>query len=271
MRDLNQLVVLVRGAGEMATGVAHRLARAGFRLCLTEIAAPQAVRREVSFCEAVYEGEKSVQGVTASLIAEPSQIAGVWEGGKVPLLVDPPCQVRATLRPDVVVDAILAKRNLGTSSEWAPLVIGLGPGFRAGGDVHMVVETNRGHDLGRLLLEGEAEPNTGIPGTIEGFTEERVLRAPQEGLFRYDARRIGDLVEAEDIVAYVGQAPVKASIRGVLRGLIRESVPVHKGMKVGDVDPRAKREHCFTISDKARAIAGGVLEGIMFFYNRKDF
>ena len=268
MMDLRELLVLVRGAGEMATGVAHRLAQAHFRVCLTDIAEPQAVRREVSFCEAVYDGEKTVEGLTVKLVSDASEFAETWAKGKLPLLVDPSCQVRSFLHPDVVVDAILAKRNMGTSTEWAPLVVGLGPGFRAGGDVHMVVETNRGHDLGRLLLEGEAEPNTGIPGDIGGFTEERVLRAPQEGLFRYNGHRIGDVVEAEEVVAYVGQAPVKAGIHGVLRGLIRESIPVTKGMKVGDVDPRAKREHCFTISDKARAIAGGVLEGIMLFYNR---
>ncbi|MDP2727530.1 MAG: selenium-dependent molybdenum cofactor biosynthesis protein YqeB [Dehalococcoidia bacterium] len=268
MKELKELVVLVRGAGEMATGVAHRLAKAHFRVCLTEIAEPQAVRREVSFCEAVYDREKTVEGITAKLVADASQIAVAWAEGKLPLLVDPQSQVRTFLRPDVVVDAILAKRNLGTSPDWAPLVIGMGPGFRAGGDVHMVVETNRGHNLGRLIPEGEAEPNTGVPGDIGGFTEERVLRAPQEGVFRYNSRRIGDLVEAEEAVAYVGQAPVMASIRGVLRGLIREGIPVTRGMKVGDVDPRAKREHCFTISDKARAIAGGVLEGIMVFYNR---
>ncbi|MDP2936357.1 MAG: selenium-dependent molybdenum cofactor biosynthesis protein YqeB [Dehalococcoidia bacterium] len=268
MTDLKELVVLIRGAGEMATGVAHRLAQAHFKVCLTDIAYPQAVRREVSFCEAVYDIEKSVEGVTAVRISDLAEISGTWASGRVPLLVDPQCRVRNVLQPDVLVDAILAKRNLGTTQDWAPLVIGLGPGFRAGDDVHMVVETNRGHDLGRLFLQGEAEPNTGVPGNVGGFAEERVLRAPKEGVFRYDSRRIGDLVEFEDVVAFVGEAPVKAPIRGVLRGLIRESIAVTRGMKVGDVDPRAKREHCFTISDKARAIAGGVLEGIMLFYNR---
>lgn len=268
MTDLKELVVLIRGAGEMATGVAHRLAQAHFKVCLTDIAYPQAVRREVSFCEAVYDIEKSVEGVTAVRISDPAEISSTWASGRVPLLVDPQGRVRNVLQPDVVVDAILAKRNLGTTRDWAPLVVGLGPGFRAGDDVHMVVETNRGHDLGRLFLKGEAEPNTGVPGNVGGFAEERVLRAPQEGTFRYNSRRIGDLVEIEDVVAYVGEAPVKAPIRGVLRGLIRESIAVTRGMKVGDVDPRAEREHCFTISDKARAIAGGVLEGIMLFYNR---
>lgn len=268
MKGLKEMTVLIRGAGEMATGVAHGLARAHFRVCLTEIAQPQAVRRGVSFCEAIYDGEKEVEGITAKLVAEASQIAGVWAEGKLPLLVDPQSQVRSFLRLDVVVDAILAKRNLGTGLDWAPLVIGLGPGFQAGRDVHMVVETNRGHNLGRLFLKGEAEPNTGVPGNIGGFAEERVLRAPQEGVFRHNGRQIGDLVEAGETLAHVGQAPVLASIRGVLRGLLREGLPVTKGMKVGDVDARAKREHCFTISDKARAIAGGVLEGIMVFYNR---
>ncbi|MDP2660496.1 MAG: selenium-dependent molybdenum cofactor biosynthesis protein YqeB [Dehalococcoidia bacterium] len=268
MKDLKDLTILVRGAGEMATGVAHRLARSHFKVCLTEIARPQAVRREVSFCEAVYDGEKSVEGVTARLITDASHIASVWAKGDLPLLMDPGSEVRRTLCPDVVVDAILAKRNLGTGKDWAPLVIGLGPGFYAGRDVHIVVETNRGHNLGRLFFDGEAEPNTGVPGNIGGYAEERVLRAPHEGVFRYSGRRIGDVVEADEAVSYVGPDPVLASITGVLRGLLREGIPVHKGMKVGDVDPRATRDNCYTISDKARAIAGGVLEGIMFSFNR---
>ncbi len=267
MKELKDLVVLVRGAGEMATGVAHRLAVSHFKVCLTDISAPQAVRREVSFCEAVYDGEKTVEGITARLISDPADISGVWARQELPLLVDPESKVREVLRPDVVVDAILAKRNLGTRQDWAPLVIGLGPGFHAGRDVHMVVETNRGHNIGRVFLEGEAEPNTGVPGNIGGFAEERVLRAPHEGTFRYNARRIGDVVEPEEAVAYVGEDPVRASIHGVLRGLIREGIAVHKGMKVGDVDPRATRDNCYTISDKARAIAGGVLEGILSVYN----
>ncbi|MDO8692137.1 MAG: selenium-dependent molybdenum cofactor biosynthesis protein YqeB [Dehalococcoidia bacterium] len=268
MKDLRDLTILVRGAGEMATGVAHRLARSHFKVCLTEIAQPQAVRREVSFCEAVYDREKSVEGVTARLIADASAIASVWANGELPLLTDPESQVRKTLCPDVVVDAILAKRNLGTCKDWAPLVMGLGPGFYAGRDVHIVVETNRGHNLGRLFFDGEAEPNTGVPGNIGGYAEERVLRAPHEGVFRYSGSRIGDVVEADEAVAYVGPDPVLASITGVLRGLLREGIPVHKGMKVGDVDPRATRDNCYTVSDKARAIAGGVLEGIMFTFNR---
>lgn len=268
MNDLKNLAVLVRGAGEQATGVAHRLATCHFKVCLTDIAQPQAVRREVSFCEAVYDGQKTVEGITARLISDESSITGVWDKGEVPLLVDPESRVRHSLRPDVVVDAILAKRNLGTEKDWAPLVIGLGPGFYAGRDVHVVVETNRGHNLGRVFLEGEAEPNTGVPGNIGGYAEERVLRAPHEGVFRYNGCCIGDLVEADQVVAYVGEDAVVASVRGVLRGLIREGIPVHRGMKVGDVDPRASRDNCYTISDKARAIGGGVLEAIMSHYNR---
>ncbi len=268
MKNLGNLVVLVRGAGEMATGVAYRLARSNLKVCLTDIAHPQAVRREVSFCEAVYDREKTVEGLTARLISGQEEISNTWAEGKLPLLVDPESHVRQSLRPDVVVDAILAKKNLGTRREWADLVIGLGPGFYAGRDVHLVVETNRGHNLGRVFLEGEAEPNTGVPGNIGGFAEERVLRAPHEGAFRYNGRKIGDIVEADEVVAYVGQDPVVASIRGVLRGLIREGIAVHRGMKVGDVDPRATPDNCFTISDKARAIAGGVLEAIMSVYNR---
>jgi xanthine dehydrogenase accessory factor len=268
MRGRLELVVLIKGAGEMASGVAHRLTRAGFRVCLTDIAQPQAVRRGVSFCEAVYDGEKTVEGLTAVLVEGLSPMLDLWREGKIPLIVDPEAKIREILHPDVVVDAILAKRNLGTRLDDAPLVIGLGPGFRVGRDVHMIVETNRGHNLGRLLLEGEAEPNTGIPGAIGGYTAERVLRAPEAGRFTADGYQIGDTVKAGEVVAHVGAGPVLAQIGGVVRGLIREGIPVERGMKLGDIDPRGKKEYCFTISDKARAIAGGVLEGILSFYNR---
>ena len=259
--DLRELIILIKGGGEMATGVAHRLTRCGFRVVVTEIAAPKAVRRAVSFCEAVFEGHQEVEGIRARRVAEDSEILRTWEEGAVPVLIDPECGILPRLRPHIVVDAILAKRNTGTSLQDAPLVIGLGPGFRVGRDVHLVVETNRGHNLGKVIEEGEAEPDTGVPGEISGYSRERVLRAPASGIFR--ARKsIGDPVRIGEEVAEVEGAPVQSRIDGVLRGILRDGIDAEQGMKVGDVDPRGIRSHCFTISDKARAIAGGVLEGI---------
>jgi len=261
--DIAETVVLIRGAGEQASGVAHRLFKGGFKLCLTEIAEPLAVRREVCYCEAVYDGEKTVEGVTAQLTGNPADIDRLWKEGKIPLLVDPENRIRETLKPQVIIDAILAKRNVGTAVTDAPLVIGMGPGFTAGKDVHIVIETNRGHDLGRLIFRGEAEPNTGIPGDIAGYGIERVLRASADGIF-HNIRTIGDRVAPGDVIAEVEGKPVKTVIAGVVRGLLRDGIRVTEGLKAGDVDPRAKREACFTISDKARALGGAVLEAILF-------
>ena len=259
---VRQTKVLVRGAGEMATGVAHRLHRSGFRVCLTEIAAPLAVRRAVSFCEAVYDGAMMVEGVAAVKVGSPEEIEGAWEKGEIPLFIDPANKVKDVLRPQVVVDAILAKRNIGTEICDAPLVLGLGPGFTANQDVHVVIETNRGHDLGRLILQGQAEPDTGVPGVIGGYGIERVLRTPRAGVY-HAVKMIGDAVAKGDIVANVDGAPMHAQINGVVRGLLRDGMVVSANLKSGDIDPRGKREACFTISDKARAIGGAVLEAIL--------
>ena len=257
-----EIPLVVKGGGEMASGVAHRLARSGFRVCLTEIAEPQAVRRGVAFGEAVFEGCKEVEGFVARRVSGEREVRRAWEEKMIPLVVDPECRIREILRPAILVDAILAKRNTGTRLEDAPLVIGLGPGFRAGKDVHLVVETNRGHNLGRVIEEGEAEPDTGVPGEIGGYTWERVLRAPAAGRFRVK-RQIGDAVQKGERVAEVEGFGVEAPIAGVLRGILRDGLFVPQGMKVGDIDPRGIRTHCFTISDKARAIGGGVLEAIL--------
>jgi xanthine dehydrogenase accessory factor len=264
----HNLVVLIRGAGEMATGVAYRLYQSHLRVCLLEIARPSAVRRTVCFSEAVYDGEKEVEGVRAKLIATPDEIHSVWKEGKIPVLVDPDVsRTRDFLKPDVVVDAILAKRNLGTKSDDAPLVIGLGPGFTAGRDVHALIETNRGHDLGRVILKGGVEPDTGIPGEIGGYSVERVLRTVKTGIFR-SSKSIGDQVDQGTVVAVVDDSPLIAQISGMVRGLLRDGAEVKRGAKVGDIDPRGKREYCFTISEKARAIGGGVLEAILHQFNQ---
>jgi xanthine dehydrogenase accessory factor len=264
---LNRLTVLIRGAGEMASGVAWTLHQAHFRVLLTEVPDPLAVRREVSFCEAVREGRKTVEEVEAVLIPSPEEAAGVWETSRIPLLVDPDLTRVRGLNPDALVDAILAKKNLGTRITDAPWVIGLGPGFQAGRDVHLVVETNRGHNLGRLYSAGEAEPDTGEPGLIGGFSRERVLRAPVAGRL-HSFQSIGAAVEAGEIVAEVAGQPVRSQIRGIVRGLIRDQTPVTAHLKIGDVDPRGKRDYCFTISEKARAVAGAVLEGLLRRFNQ---
>lgn len=262
MKDRSKVTVVVKGGGEMATGVVHRLARSGFRICITEISEPQAVRREVAFCEAVFEGHKKVEGLMACRIADEKEIEETWEKGMIPIMVDRECRIRELLKPQVLIDAIMAKKNMGTRLTDAPLVIGLGPGFRAGVDVHLVVETKRGHKLGRVIDEGEAEPNTGVPGEIGGYTWKRVLRAPADGKMK-GRRKIGDLVNKGERVAEIGGLAVETSIDGVLRGILRDDLFVHQGMKVGDVDPRGIRAYCFSISDKARAIGGGVLEAIL--------
>jgi xanthine dehydrogenase accessory factor len=235
---------------------------------MTEIPRPQAVRRGVAFCEAVYELEKEVEGVTAIFTPSPHDIFQVWEAGKVPVLVDPEATIKDILKPDVLVDAIMAKKNLGTRISDASLVIGLGPGFQAGKDVHMVVETNRGHNLGRVIYVGEAEADTGIPGVITGVSTERVFRAPKDGWLSTN-KKIGDHVQAGEVVALIDDAPVKALVEGVIRGLLRDGAQVHGRVKIGDVDPRGIEDYCYTISDKARAIAGGVLEAILSHFNQQ--
>jgi len=259
-------IVLIKGGGEMASGIAHRLSRCHFQVYMAEISNPRAVRREVSFCEAIYTGEKTVEGLTAKLVDTYTEIAKVWNNDKIPIIVDPETKIKEFLKPDVMVDAIVAKKNLGTKITDASLVIALGPGFYAGRDVHIVVETNRGHNLGMVIIEGEAEKDTGIPGEIAGFSVERVLRAPRDGRLS-TLRDIGDYVDAGDIIAFVDDLPVKANIKGVIRGLLRSGSEVYKGMKTGDIDPRGIKEYCYTISDKARAIGGGVLEGILSHFN----
>ena len=255
------MLVLIRGAGDLATGIALRLWRAGLQVVMTEIAQPTAIRRTVSFSEAVFFGTWQVEDVTAQL-AEAEEAPQVLAAGRIPVIIDPECHCKTLLRPQVLVDAILAKRNLGTALSDAPAVIGVGPGFTAGLDCHAVVETMRGHDLGRVILSGSAAPNTNIPGLIGGYAGERVLRAPAEGLFRQWAS-IGNTVQAGDIVGYVDELPMTCTIGGVLRGILPDKTPVYRGMKAGDVDPRCDVSHCFRVSDKALAVGGGVLEAVL--------
>jgi xanthine dehydrogenase accessory factor len=265
-KKLNDVVILIRGAGEMATGVAHRLVSCRFKVCMTETSNPQAVRREVAFSEALFDSEKEVEGITAKRVESADHISEVWRDGKIPLLIDPEAEVKDFLKPDVLIDATLAKKNLGTKITDAPLVIGLGPGFHAGRDVHLIIETNRGHNLGKIISNGEAELNTGIPGAIGGYTEERVIRAPKDGSFKA-LKKIGDGVRANEKVGIIENMPVRSRIAGVIRGLLRDGTEVWKGMKLGDVDPRGIKDHCYTISDKGRTISGGVLQALLEHFN----
>ena len=265
---LNEIIIAVKGAGEMASAVAWRLYMSNFRnILMLETDYPLAVRREVSFCEAVHEGEKEVEQVRALRVQQPDEIKLCWQKNAIAVAVDPQWQTLRAIQPEVIVDAVLAKKNLGTHMNEAPLVIGLGPGFYAGKDVHLVIETNRGHNLGIIITSGEAEPNTGIPGPIGGFAEKRVLRSPGDGKF-LSVRNIGDCVNKHEILGSVAGIEIRARIAGVLRGLIRPNSRVTQGLKIGDIDPRGEVSYCFTISDKSRAIAGSVLEAILRSYNR---
>lgn len=276
-----KILIICRGGGDLATGIVHRLFRAGFPVLVLETDSPAAIRRQVSFSEAVYDGTATVEGVTAERIASANRAAvnHVLEEGRVPLLVDPEGSSIPLLKPDIVVDAIIAKKNLGTAKEMAPLVIGVGPGFTAGEDVDLVVESMRGHNLARIFTAGSALPNTGIPGNIGGFTKERVLHAEAAGYMK-NIRQIGDIVEKGEEIARIYEkmtedgtfsgsyVSVEASISGIIRGLIREGYHFQKGFKIADIDPReSELANCFTISDKARSIGGSVLEAVCGYVN----
>jgi len=261
-------LVLIKGAGDLGTGVAYRLQRAGMQVAVTELAQPTVIRRAVSLAEAVYEGEVAVEGLRARRVQDAQEIRLALADGVVPVLVDPRADITKELRPQAVVDARMAKRNLGTRLDEAEVVVGLGPGFVAGRDVHAAIETARGHYLGRVLLSGEATPNTGVPGSVGGESARRLLRAPADGVFQA-FKAIGDPVTEGEAVAQVGDEPIEARLSGVLRGILRDGLTVHGGMKVGDIDPRGMRDYCFTISDKALAVGGGVLEAILCFISAR--
>ena len=269
------MLVLIRGAGDLATGIALRLFRSHLRVAMTDLPQPTAIRRTVCFSQAILYGSYQVEDVTAERAETEDDVRRILSAGQIPVLADPRAACRAWLRPDVVVDAILAKKNLGTAITDAPLVIGVGPGFCAGKDCHAVIETMRGHTLGRVIYSGSAIPNTNVPGLIggfagervlrapaDGFTGERVLRAPDDGIF-HQLADIGARVQAGDVVGEVNGKPMACTIAGVIRGMLADGTPVYKGMKSGDVDPRGELSYCYTASDKAIAIGGGVLQAIL--------
>ena len=263
MKDL----IIVRGGGDLATGTIYKLKKSGFPVLILEVAQPSAIRRNVAFCEAVYQGTQTVENMTCYLAESLAQAQQFLNEGKLAVLVDPTGESIAVLNPLAVVDAILAKKNLGTNKRLAPITVALGPGFRAGEDVDAVIETKRGHNLGRVLWEGTAAPNTGIPGIIGGYGIERVIHCPAKGILR-NVKKITDTVSKGEVIAVVemenGIVPVEATVDGILRGMIRDGYPVQIGFKMADIDPRIDEyNNCFTISDKARCIAGGVLEAIL--------
>lgn len=260
------MMVLIKGAGDLATGIAYRLKKSGFDIVMTEIHKPTTVRRTVAFSQAVFDNEIAIEGIKGVKVNNINEIYEEIREGNIPIIIDEKAEIIKELRPDVVVDAIIAKKNLGTSIEDAPIVIGVGPGFEAKVDCHLVVETKRGHYLGKVIEEGSAIPNTGVPGNIGGYTKERIIRASSNGKIK-PVVAIGDFVKKGDIVAYIDGVEVLAEIDGIVRGMLQEGIEVFKGMKSGDIDPRCEKDHCFTISDKARSIGGGVLEAIMYMNN----
>ncbi len=264
---MNNILVIIRGGGDLATGVAVRLFRAGFSVIILEIDRPTVIRLPVSFARTVYEGEAIIEGIEAVLISSWEEAEKITKLNKVPVLIDPKGSCIEKLSPTVLVDAILAKRNLGTKINRAPLVIGLGPGFTAGEDVDVIIETKRGHNLGRIYYHGQATPDTGVPGEVGGESNRRLLRAPAEGKI-IPLHKIGDSLRVGEVIAEVEGVPLKAEISGVLRGLIYPKSWVTKGMKVGDIDPRGIREYCFTVSDKARSLGGAVLEAVCTYLNK---
>ena len=260
------MFVVIKGAGDLASGIALRLHHCGFRVTMTEIAAPTAVRRTVCFSEAVYKGRVQVEDTVALLVNDETGMNKAFADRQIAVFVDPAATIVKQFKPAVLVDAIMAKKNTGTALTDAPVVIGVGPGFVAGLDCNAVIETQRGHSLGRMITEGSALPNTGVPGEVGGYTVERILRSPADGVFTA-LLSIGDAVNKGDTVALVGapEYPVKAEIGGILRGILPTGITVREGMKAGDVDPRCEKAHCFTVSDKALAVGGGVLEACLFF------
>ena len=268
MEDL----IIVRGGGDIATGTIYKLVQCGFKVLVLETANPSAIRRNAAFSEAVYNGTQTVEDMTCYLAATLDEAVSMLEEGRLVMLIDPKGDCIEQLKSMAVVDGILAKKNLGTNRKMAPITVALGPGFTAGEDVDAVIETMRGHSLGRVIYEGQAIKNTGIPGMVGGYTKERVIHSPAAGVMK-NVSKITDTVKQGEVIAFIEteteKVSVEATIDGLLRGLIRDGYPVTKGFKIADIDPRLNEfENCFTISDKARCIAGGVVEAILHLKNR---
>ena len=274
MSLFNDELVIVRGAGDLATGIVYSLYKAHLKIIILETQYPSSIRRKVSLSEAVYDGESKVEDIEAVLVKsyeEALNIIANQNYKKIPILIDPNCDILKNIKPTFLIDAIIAKKNLGTNKSMAKYTIALGPGFTAGKDCDIVIETMRGHNLGRMYLEGEAIPNTGIPGNIGGKEAERVIHASSDGIIE-NVKNIGDFVKEKEVIAYINnnneKIEVLAAFDGLLRGIIRDGFKVHKGLKIADIDPRkSEYDNCFTISDKARNLGGSVLTAMMYLYS----
>lgn len=261
-------IVVVRGGGDLASGTINRLHNIGFKVLVLEIPNPNFIRRKVCYGQAVYEKEFQLEGAVSKLAENTEDIKNIWAEGKIPVYVDPDMKIISEIKPLAVIDAIIAKKNLGMTKDTAPITIALGPGFEAGKDVHAVIETQRGHNLGRIIYKGFAAENTGIPGIIKGYGKERVIHAPASGTLKI-VHDIGSIVKKDEIIAYIDETPVYASLTGLVRGMIREGSRVEKGLKIIDIDPREEElKNCYTISDKARTISGGAAEALFYLINR---
>lgn len=260
-------IVILRGGGDVGTGIAYRLFKAGYKVIVLDIEKPSLIRRTVSFSEAIYSGKIVVEGVKAVLTKNIDEVYEAIDCGFVPVCIDPNMDILNIIKPLAIVDSIIAKKNMGMTKDLANITIGVGPGFTAGVDVDLVIESNRGHYLGKVIDGGQAEEDTGNPGNIIGFEEERIVRAQASGIVK-NFYSIGDMVEEGDVICEINGVNTLANLSGVLRGMIKDGFHVKKGMKIGDIDPRGIKEYVYTISDKARAIGGGVLEGIMHLSNK---
>jgi xanthine dehydrogenase accessory factor len=266
LKSMKKLTVLVKGGGEIASAIAHRLTRAGFHVCLTEVPIPLAVHRGSTYCEAVFDGEKTVEDLTARLAGSFEEVEQIWQEGRIPVIIDPETKIKDFVRPQVLVDATMLKNNTTTKIDDAPLVIGVGPGFNVGKDVHLIVESYHDENLGKVITKGTALPNTGIPLSIGGYVHERAFHASRDGKF-IALKKLGEIIKPGDIIGDVDGEPLVAEISGVLRAVLRSGIAVKKDTKLAEIDPEATAEVCFIIRGKMRAIAGGVLEAILMKYN----
>ncbi len=261
-------VVIVRGGGDLASGTINRLHNMGFKVLVLEIEKPNFIRRKVCYGQAVYEKEFLLEGIVSERADNLDEIKNIWADGRIPVYIDSQMEIVSKIKPIAVIDAIIAKKNLGMRKGIAPITIALGPGFEAGKNVDVVIETQRGHNLGRIIFEGFAAENTGVPGIIKGYGKERVIHAPASGKLKI-VHDIGSIVQKDEIIAYIDSVPVYASLTGLIRGMIREGSIVEKGLKISDIDPREEElKNCYTISDKARTISGGVAEALFYLMNR---